>query len=248
MPPKGLIKALELRRNYLLLTPWFLNEETNKSNRNPKPKIASWSHYIFTFFCWGDCWRGCRWLSRRRFWKGENKHQLAVFSGKRGRSWSRNSSGESTILTAVFSETSVNLGPTLNQPKPMKAGSIHLLNLSWRLEMPFATLQFTQRESVQSNCQLQSGFNADLRQEPCQPISDSCLAAFTHEVTPFCLRMDHQSMFNSTSSLFTLNSQDVVPKRAWFTLSHGQTVPGKLSSENQIAGLREAAACPDHRN
>lgn len=86
------------------------------------------SHYIFTFFCRWDCWRECRWLSRRRFWKGENKHQLTVFSGKRGRSWSRNSSGESMILTAVFSENLVNLGPTLNQPKPMKAGSNHLLN------------------------------------------------------------------------------------------------------------------------
>lgn len=114
--------------------------------------------------------------------------------------------------------------------------------------MPFATLQFTQRESVRSNCQLQSGFNADLRQKPCRPISDSSLAAFTHKVTPFCLRVDHQSVFNSTSSLSTLNSQDVVPKRAWFTLGHGQTLPGKLSSENQTAGHWEAAACPDQLN
>ena len=55
-------------------------------------------------------------------------------------------------------------------------------------------------------------------------------------------------MFNSTSSLITLHSQDVVPKRAWFTLGHGQTVPGKLSSENQAAGHWEAAACPDQLN
>ena len=55
------------------------------------------------------------------------EHQLAITSvAKRGRSWSHSSSGKSMILTIVFLE---NLATTINQPQPVKTGSLHPLKL-----------------------------------------------------------------------------------------------------------------------
>lgn len=102
---------------------------------------------------------------------------------RKGGSWSNNSSGASMILTIVFFETLANLMTTINQPQSVNTGSIHPplpAAQTKGLKSHFATIHFTQQESMQSNCQLQSGSNADLRQESRQPISDWSAAAFTH--------------------------------------------------------------------
>lgn len=77
------------------------------------------------------------WVGSDSVKEREKQHQLSISSvAKRGRPWSHNSSGESVILTTVFFE---NLVPTVNQPKPVKTGSNHPLNIrlkAWNVILP----------------------------------------------------------------------------------------------------------------
>lgn len=117
----------------------------------------------------------------RRFWKAE-EHQLAVSSVKRGRSWSHNSSGESTILTAAFFENSVNLGPSCKSAKPMKAVPTISSTSGRRLQTPFRH----SRVHGGSRCSQTASskwLSAALRRGP-QPYSRRVSAAFTTEQLP----------------------------------------------------------------